>query len=123
MTVELRMRSSCKSIISGGSKPKEDLKPGNACFLSPLASVWINSYLYSLFCFVLTSTLTPAPRQETYWFLIYSGDNVNTHSPKIFTAFTSSNSQYACWGQVQASLSFLQAAPVNEGHSPDFTKC
>lgn len=102
--MELRMWSLCKSIIY----PVEaNLKKTSAreCVLPPSISICLDSHLYSLFCFVLlTSSLTPAPHQETYWFLIYSGDSVNTHSPKIFTAFTSSNSRYACWGQVQASL-------------------
>lgn len=102
--MELIMWSLCKSIIY----PVEaNLKKTSAreCVLPPSFSICLDSHLYSLFCFVLlTSSLTPAPHQETYWFLIYSGNSVNTHSPKIFTAFTSSNSRYACWGQVQASL-------------------
>lgn len=86
------MLSLCQFIITCESKLKEDLKWGMPA----------SSFLYYLFGLTLPSTDSfalpfppqPWPLLKNYEFLIYSGSNVSTHSPKIFTAFTTSEKAF-----------------------------
>lgn len=91
---------------------------GNACFLLPLLFVWVNS---ALFCFAL-STPALAPAEELRILNLFRQQCQYSLPQNLHCFHHLRKGLCPCLSQLLASLSSLQAVPVNEA-TPDSTKC